>query len=136
MTLHDGLVAAKPKRGEGFRPDRGPRLDRAVDAPGRPGLLARAFLTRDLAYLYAVNPEWAMAKLVPRLAWGHPEASALWHARASGNVGAPAFVNALKPAFLALFDRSDLLRRDVEGLVGQALSPRCGTESPPERILT
>jgi hypothetical protein len=120
-TLHDGLVAAKPKRGEGFGPDRGRRLDRAVNAPGRPGLLARAFLTRDLAYLYAVNPEWTMAKLVPRLAWGQPEASALWHARASGNVGAPALFNALKPAFLALFDWSDLLRRDVEGLVGQLL---------------
>jgi hypothetical protein len=120
-TLHDSLVAEKPKRGEGFGPERGPRFDRAVDAPGRPGLLARAFLTRDLAYLYAINPEWAMAKLVPRLDWDHFEASPLWHARANGNVGAPALFNALKPSFLALFERHDLPRRDMEGLVGQLL---------------
>ena len=52
------------------------------------------------------------------------------------NVGAPELFNVLKPAFLSLFEWQDLSRRDMEGLVGQLLQPRCAHREFEERILT
>jgi hypothetical protein len=116
-TLHDSLVASQPTRNAGLGADLTPRFDRAVDAPGRPGLLARVFLTRDLGYMYEVDPEWTSAKLVPGLAWTHPDAAALWDARAQGREGPAALFNALKPSFLESFEKPDASRREIEGLV-------------------
>jgi SIR2-like domain len=116
-TLHDSLVATQPTRNSGLGADLGPRFDRVVDAPDRPGLLARVFLMRDLAYLYDVDPAWTLAKLVPRLAWTQPDAAVLWEARVQGRVGTAPLFNALKSAFLEIFEKSDAPRREIEGLV-------------------
>jgi SIR2-like domain len=116
-TLHDSLVASEPARNRGLGSDLGSRFSRAVDARGRSGLLASVFLTRDLGYLYDVDPAWTLAKLVPRLAWTDPRAAVLWQARAQGRVGAPLLFNALKPAFLEIFERRDARGGEFEGLV-------------------
>ena len=120
-TLHDSLVASEPARNRGLGPDLAPRFSRAVDTSGRPGLLAQGFLTRDLGYLYDVDPCWTLTKLVPRLSWTEPHAAALWEARAQGRVGAPLLFNALKPAFLEIFERRDTRGGEFEGLVAHLL---------------
>jgi hypothetical protein len=120
-TLYDSLVASDPKQGGSLGPELRPRFDQVVGAPGRPGLLARVFLSQYLAYLDWVDPEWTAEKLVPRFAWSNPEAAALWRARAYGHIGAPGLFATLKPAFLQIFARRDLSRWELEGLVGHLL---------------
>jgi hypothetical protein len=121
-TMHDYLVAEKPTRGRGLGPEVSPRFDRIVDAKGRPGLLGRVFLSRDLAYLEAVDPDWVAAELVPRFALTEPDARALWIARGSGNLGSARLFNALKPAFLQIFESRDFRPDDWDGFVGHLLS--------------
>jgi SIR2-like domain len=121
-TLHDYLVAEKPTRGRGFGSEISSRFDRIADAQGRPGLLGRVFLARDLAYLDAVDPDWIAAKLVPRFSLAEPDAQALWIAHASGRLGSPRLFNALKPAFLEIFEKRDFAIDEWDGFVGHLMS--------------
>src|SRR5262249_27840063 len=91
--LYDSLVARNPTCGCGLSSEFGPRFNSAVEAPGRPGLLARVFLTQYLAYLHWVDAAWTSEKLVPHLAWTNPDAVALWQARAYGNIGLAGLFN-------------------------------------------
>jgi len=120
-TLWEKLYSSEPKPGCGLGPEFRPRLDRAVDARGKPGLLARVALSQRLDYLDRVDAAWTAEKLVPRFAWTDPDAAALWHARAYDGIGSPELFNALKRAFLQIFPRRDLSRQQLEGLVGHLL---------------
>jgi len=62
-------------------------------------------LTQSLAFLDVVDPTWAAATIVPRLAWERPDAAALWHARAA-DFGSSRLFNRLKPAMLEAFENN------------------------------
>jgi len=124
--LWEGLYSSEPTPGSGLGPELGPRFDRAVDAGGKPGLLARVALSQRLAHLDWVDPMWTAEKLVPRFAWTDPDAAALWHARAHDGIGSPGLFNALKPAFLQIFVRRDFSQQQLEGLAGHLLQAALG----------
>ncbi len=121
-SLLDALTTSKPQRHSGLDAELKPRFDRLANAPGRPGLLARVYLARSLAYLDAIDPAWAEMNLQPRLHWNHPEAASLWRSFANGEVGSARLFNALKPAVLAAFERQDLNDNELEGLISNLLS--------------
>jgi hypothetical protein len=119
-AMLDQVAAAKPGAGGGLDAEYSSRLSRAVDASGQPGLLARVLLTRSLAYLEAIDPDWVAAKLIPHLAWDQAGAAALWRARAMDQIGSPRLFNAVAPATLEAFEH--LSDRDLEGLIVQLLT--------------
>jgi hypothetical protein len=121
-SLQDQLVALKPQWNNGVDSDLKPRFDRLMAAPGRPGLLARVYLARSLAYFDAIDPDWVETTFQPRLAWSHPEALPLWRSYANGRIGSARLFNALKPAILAAFERKELADHEFEGLVSNLLS--------------
>lgn len=83
------------------------RLDRLVDTPGKPGLLGRARLAADVAFLFARVPGWTKTKLLPQFEWSSPDAAALWSARKySSVIGSPELFRLTKRAFLELFGRN------------------------------
>src|SRR5713101_7835028 len=57
------------------------RLDRLVDAPGKPGLLARVRLAADVPYLFDRAPDWTRSRLIPPFNRSSPDAAELWSAR-------------------------------------------------------
>ena len=98
------LFARELKVGAGIPADLRPRLD-ALLAPKqvahRP---ARIIAASRLSYLYAVDPEWAQASLIPSFDWAdEQEALAAWQ----GYAWQPRIDNklwlALKPHFLPMF---------------------------------
>jgi hypothetical protein len=121
-SLMDALRATEPQRNSCFEAEFKSRLDRLVAAPGRPGLLARVYLTRSLAYLDAIDPCWVEANLQPRLAWDDPEALPLWRSFAHSGIGSARLFNAIKPATLAAFERQELSDEEFEGVVSNLLS--------------
>jgi NAD-dependent SIR2 family protein deacetylase len=121
-TLVDALSARRPERDAGLGDDLKSRFTRAVTAPGRPGLLARVYVIRALAYFDAIDPAWTAEQLTPRLSWDHPEAIMLWHSYAHGSVGSARLFNSLKPAMIAAFEKTELTDHDFEGLGSKLLS--------------
>jgi hypothetical protein len=121
-TLLDSLTASKPGLGSGLGLELTPRFSRVAGAEGWAGVLARVRLACRLAYLDAITPTWTGENLVPRLAWKHQEAAALWKAQAVDRIGSARLFNTLKPAMLEAFERQDLSDHEFEGLVGKLLS--------------
>jgi hypothetical protein len=121
-SLLDALSSRKPRRNSGLGAELKPRFDRLAAAPGRPGLLARVYIVRSLAYLDAIDPVWVEANFQPRLAWDHPEALPLWRSYAHGRIGSSRLFNALKPAVLTIFERQELSDDEFEGVVSNLLS--------------
>src|SRR5216684_3309515 len=73
------------------------RLDRLIDAPGSPGLLARVRLAADVSYLFDRAPGWTKARLNPLFDWSSPEAADVWSARKySKYIGSPELFDLLK----------------------------------------
>jgi hypothetical protein len=121
-TLLDALSVRNPEGNTGLSIDLKSRFDRLATAPGRPGLLARVYLVRALAYLDAIDAAWTEKQFWPRLSWNHPEALPLWRSYALGSIGSARLFNALKPDILAAFERNRLSDNEFEGLVAQLLS--------------
>ncbi len=91
------------------------RFDRLVDAPGRPGLLARARLAADVAFLFARAPNWTKSKLLPHFEWPSPDAADVWSARKySTAIGTPELFGLMKKPFLELFGRNDVPAEDLD----------------------
>jgi hypothetical protein len=91
------------------------RFDRLVDAPGKPGLLARARLARDVPFLFARAPDWTKSKLLPHFEWSSPDAADIWSARKySSVIGSPELFGLLKKPFLELFGRNDIPAEDLD----------------------
>ena len=121
-TLLDALSAPRPTRNSGLTDDLRPRFDRIATATGRPGLLARVYLVRALAYLDAIDPQWTQEHFWPRLSWDHPEAPALWHSYAHSTIGSARLFNALKIPTLAAFERRRLSDDEFEGVVSKLIN--------------
>lgn len=90
------------------------RLDRLVDAPGMPGLLARVRLAADVPSLFDLAPNWTTSRLVPLFDWSLPDAAELWSARKySSYIGSSELFRLLKQPFLQMFGRSDTPAEDL-----------------------
>jgi hypothetical protein len=89
------------------------RLDRLIQATGRPGRLARIRLAVDVPYLFERAPSWTKANIIPLFDWASPDALAAWSARTySSYIGSPDLFGLTKKAFLELFSRADLAEDD------------------------
>jgi hypothetical protein len=85
------------------------RLDRLVDAPGKPGLLARVQLASAMHYLFACAPNWTTSRLIPLFDWSSPDAADVWSARKySSHIGSPELFGLVKQPFLQIFGRSEV----------------------------
>lgn len=116
------LASTEPQTGSGISQDLLPRFDRAVEAPGNAGKLARCFFGSVTAYLHAVAPDWTQAKLVPLFCWDSPDAAPMWRARTYDRPGSAGLFNALKPAFLQLFERHELYDANFNHLTDHLMS--------------
>ncbi len=95
------------------------RLDRLIDAPGRPGLLARVRLAADVHYLFDRAPNWTKARLIPLFDWSSPDAGDVWSARKySRSIGSPELFGLLKQPFLQMFGRSETPMEDLRTFAG------------------
>ncbi len=120
-TLLDHIVDQRPTQDSGLRPEYSKRLDLAVNAPGRAGVLARVLLICSLTQIEWIDPNWAATNLVPCLSWDQPYAPAMWRAFASsGNVGTSRLFNAVKEPMLEAFAQPEL--DDPERMMSQLLS--------------
>ena len=119
-ALLNDIVDQSPVQNGELRPQYSTRLNIAVNAGGRAGLLARVQLVSSLGYLELIDPSWAATKLVPCLSWDRAYAAAMWDAFAhGGNVGTPRLFNAIKKSMLEAFARSDLGDHASEALISQ-----------------
>jgi hypothetical protein len=91
------------------------RLDRLVDAPGRPGKLARVRLAPEVPFLFDRAPNWTSRKLLPIFDWSQSsDALDAWSARKYSKwIGSPELFGRLKQSFMEIFDRTDLLAEDL-----------------------
>lgn len=123
-SLHEALSDVQPAAGSELDEIFEPRFDRLVAARGKSGLLARAFLARQLPWLHHVAPAWTIANLVPRFRVAEHEAAALWQARLRGTVFEdPNLFNALKTEFLSLFGQGAKWNNEALFLVQNLLGP-------------
>ena len=122
-TFLDHIAHQHPAPNGRFRREYSKRLNLAVSAPGRAGLLARVLLGRSLAYIESIDPSWAATNLVPCLSWDRPHAAAMWGAFAGGgHVGTPRLFNAVKAPMLDAFAQRGLGEHDLEALISQLLT--------------
>jgi hypothetical protein len=122
-TLLDHIVDQSPAQNGELRPQYSTRLNIAVNAGGRAGILARVHLARSLAYLEWIDPNWAAANLVPCLSWERPHAAAMWDAfTGDGRIRPPRLFNDIKALMLEAFAQPDLADHAQEALIGQLLS--------------
>lgn len=126
------LFGRRPKVGDGIPADLKPRLD-ALMMPGDPRhRFARVIGASRVSYLYAIDPEWTEANLIPSFSWRDEEESfAMWQGYAWQARIDPQLWAALKPYFLPLFTPERLARLGDWGrniaqslmLVGVAFGP-------------
>jgi hypothetical protein len=91
------------------------RLDKLVNAPGKPGLLARVRLAAELPFLYARAPNWTKSRIVPLFDWSSPNAADIWSSRKySNSIGSPKLFALVKKPFLQLFARNDVGDDDIQ----------------------
>jgi hypothetical protein len=95
------------------------RLDKLVDAPGRPGQLARVRLAAEVSLLFERAPDWTKQKLVPLFDWSCPDAPDMWSARKYSNyIGSPELFDLIKEPFLEIFSRNDVSAEELETFSG------------------
>jgi hypothetical protein len=110
------VLISKVTKGDGseLSDDVRTRLDRLIDAPGKPGLLARVRLAADMHYLFDCAPNWTTSRLIPFFDWASPHAADVWSARKySNSIGSPELFGLLKRPFLQMFGRSDISSEDL-----------------------
>src|SRR5689334_19182758 len=104
------VLMKKVTKGEGteLADDVRRRLDRLLDTPGKPGLLARVRLAADLPCLFDRARDWTKSRLIPLFDWSSPEAAYIWSGRKySAYIGSPELFGLVKKPFLEMFRRSD-----------------------------
>jgi hypothetical protein len=95
------------------------RFDKLVDAPGKPGKLARIRLAAAVSYLFDRAPEWTKAKIVPLFNWSSADAEDAWKSRKySDYIGSPELFGLTKKPFLEMFGRSDVSFEDLRIFAG------------------
>lgn len=99
---------------DGMSPEMQRRFDRLVDAPGRPGFLARIRLAAEVSMLFERAPVWTRTKIVPLFSWTCPDAADAWAARKySNHIGSTELFGLTKQSFLEMFSRIDVAAEDV-----------------------
>ena len=90
------------------------RLDKLIDAPGRPGKLARVRLAPEVPFLFDRAPNWTSMKLLPIFDWStSPDALDAWSSRKYSRwIGSPELFGRLKKSFMEIFNRSDVPAED------------------------
>lgn len=107
-------VIVKKLPASGIPDDIQARLDRLVDAPGRPGKLARVLLAGHVSYLFERTPDWTKRKIIPLFDWSSPDSGDAWEARKYSNyIGSPELFGLIKKPFLEMFGRSDVSSEDL-----------------------
>ena len=95
------------------------RLERLVDAPGKPGLLARVRLAAEVSYLFDRAPSWTKSRILPLFDWSSPDAADAWAARRYSNyIGSPELFDLFKQPFLEMFGRNDVPSEDLDTFSG------------------
>jgi hypothetical protein len=113
--LAEILLRKMPERGVELPGALLARFDRLVDAPGKTGVIARARLSADVAFLFARAPEWTKSKLLPHFEWSSPDAADIWSARKySSVIGSPELFGLMKEPFLELFGRNDIPAEELD----------------------
>src|SRR5208283_1764616 len=110
------VLLGKVTKGDGseLSDDVRTRLDRLIDAPGKPGLIARVRLAAHVPYLFDRAPNWTTARLIPLFDWSSPDAADIWSARKySNHVGSPDLFRLMKQPFLQMFGRSGTPAEDL-----------------------
>lgn len=121
-ALLDAVASTKPENDSELSDSFGPRLTRLVTAESQAGFLGRVIITRDLAFLDAIAPDWTKVNLLPRFNLNHPESGALWRAYARGRIGRARLFNALKPAMLQVFEEKRIPEDYLEGIFSKLLT--------------
>lgn len=121
-TLVDAFSDLRPQRDSGLNAELAPRFDKAVQASGRAGLLARVYVARFLAFFDAIAPDWTARHLVPRMSPDQPDSSALWQSYAQDGIGSARLFNGLKPAMLQLIEQPGTPSQTLEGVAAKLLS--------------
>jgi hypothetical protein len=90
------------------------RLDRLIEVPGKPGLLARVRLAADVPFLFERAPKWTTSRIIPLFDWSSPDAVDAWSARKySSSIGSPELFGLVKQPFLQMFARPDMPAEDL-----------------------
>jgi hypothetical protein len=91
------------------------RLDKLIDAPGRPGKLARVRLAPEVPFLFDRAPNWTSKRLLPIFDWStSPDAHDAWSSRKYSKwIGSPELFGLLKQSFMEIFNRTDVLAEDL-----------------------
>lgn len=104
-AFFSGLFALGLKAGDGVPADQHNRLDKLIGLGDAAHRFARVIAASRLPFLFAVDPAWAEANLIPLLDWDHSPDEALaawqgfaWHPRVSEDLWA-----LIKNPFLSTF---------------------------------
>lgn len=90
------------------------RVNKLVDAKGKPGKLARIRFAAEVSLLFECAPEWTKAKIIPLFDWSSTDAGDAWAARKYANyIGSPELFDLMKTPFLELFGRTDISSEDL-----------------------
>jgi hypothetical protein len=90
------------------------RLDKLVEAPGKPGVLGRVRLARDVSFLFDYAPQWTTRKLLRIFEWSSPEAGFAWSSRKyASSIGSPKLFGLLKKPFVEIFERNDIPAEEI-----------------------
>lgn len=121
-ALVDAFSDLGPQVGAGLDGELAPRFNKAVNAGGRAGLLARVYFARFLAFFDTVAPDWTAEHLTPRMAVDQPDAAALWQSYAQDKIGTARLFNQLKPTMLRLIEQRETPDHVLEGITAKLLS--------------
>lgn len=89
------------------------RLDKLIDAPGKPGKLARVRLAAEVSYLFERARDWTTARIVPLFDWSSKDAADVWEARKYSNyIGSPELFALVKNPLLEMFGRNGVSAED------------------------
>jgi hypothetical protein len=110
-NLTDALFQWVGKRPDGDGEERfWERLRLVCDATSNWGTAARCYAAMHLAWLFATQPQWVSATLLPSFDWNRPdEAKLVWQGFFYGPAFSEALWRALKKDFLATFENIETL---------------------------
>jgi hypothetical protein len=110
-AMLNGLFAYRLRGGDGVPPDQCERLNRLLGVGQPQHRLARVIAASRLPYLFAVDPDWTRATLLPCMSWDdEEEATALWQGFAWAPRVGPELWAEIRSPFLDAFTPERLRR--------------------------
>ena len=111
------LLKYAPREGGGLPPQIFPYFEAIGTEPN--GHFARVMLSRRLYHVFAIDPAWTAARLIPLFTPGHSdEAANLWYAYGSSHTIGPNLLQVLKRPFLEVLRGGEMDARTEENLTG------------------